>query len=115
MVVGAIRTRGVASDLILRDDDHQRGDARHGADDENDKQLELFDPIHLDLPQHDDRGEQQAEPEDDVNGGQTEGELEPLVLAAICVTLRFAHLNEGQIVAGTAHPEEDRIGNQVQC
>ena len=66
-------THGVFDQLILLDDDQQRRDTRDGADGENDEQRRLFHPIHLDFPQHDDRGEQQAEPEHDVNDDQREG------------------------------------------
>lgn len=113
--LGEILTCGILMDLKLRDDNHHRRDARDGADSENDEYWNLFSPIHLNFPQHDDGGEQQAEPERDVDSHHGETHFETYSpIAARFKTPRFPHLNEGQAIAGTTHADVHHIGGHEQ-
>lgn len=99
-------------DLKCRNNNHHRRNARDGTDRKNDEHWNLFPPIHLNFPQYDDGGEQQAPPERDVDTrhGKTHFETDGFI-AAIFETLRFPRLNEVQFVAGTNRADVGHVGD----
>lgn len=101
-------------ELILRDGDHERGDARDRTDHEDPEQRIFFRSRHLDFPQNDDGSEQKAESEYGVNHAHADGGVKGLMRVTFGVTFRFCQLNERLVVVGTAHPKPNRIGDHVQ-
>ena len=80
--------------LILCDDDHQRGDARDGANGENDEQLKFPDAIHPDFPLHDYGGGQQTKSERDVNEHHAKSDFETYDRVAVFEILRLSYLKK---------------------
>ena len=108
-----MRTRGIGLDIKLRQGDHHRSHAGHGAHGENCTQLDFLHPIHLDFPQHDDGRAQQAEAENRMEGRHGEGESFRGESVAIRQMRRSSPLVERQLVGPAAGGDVDGVCDHV--
>lgn len=101
-------TRGILfDDLIIRDDKHHLRNERDRTDHHDAEQWVFFRPRHFNFPQHNDGGEQQAEPQRHLNHAHGNGDSDILIDVAFFGIVCFPQLNQSQIGDATARRQPD--------